>query len=514
MQRATRVALAALLCLPPVSATALPLKDYDAHPGDTLELFVAGSSAQDSGLQNMFRLMCEPDSLDVYRTGDGAVRLLFCRTRHGAGALRGFPEGQKIAFHKSSVGGSGSGVGPLIQRTPVEFLDVRDLRAHFAERCPDSQRVHYSADGALIAYTEHECASPASHREIPDAGVSDVDPQFLLGSYRLSADAIEVLSVHHANAFIFGVPVSVGLRNALQAARFAPEDDCNPGNPRYFDSVPAGHGTQVARGESEQCMPSLSQPQLAGMFSGRLTRWHQIMTPGGVPLAAHDAQSGQIRTPPGVRSPNDDRVYVCRRVDTSGTQAAYEMFFLHQRCTNGVSSFVNTGDNVFVGSLSSDVPGCLTALDEKNVWAVGILSTETVESKKDRWRFIKMDGVAPTLFNTYNGRWTFFVEQSYQWRNERSGQELRGAKFALMSRIGTALGDPTIIRDLNRGFRHVWGSAGIVALSDPGWDTPPVRPTPGSPVVAESVDELPILAVKHDANNCGAVIAEYPTVIP
>jgi len=69
-----------------------------------------------------------------------------------------------------------------------------------------------------------------------------------------------------------------------------------------------------------------------------------------------------------------------------------------------------------------------------------------------------MDGVAPTLFNTYNGRWTFFVEQSYQWRNERSGQELRGAKFALMSRIGTALGDPGIIRDLDRGFRLAWGS--------------------------------------------------------
>jgi hypothetical protein len=125
-----------------------------------------------------------------------------------------------------------------------------------------------------------------------------------------------------------------------------------------------------------------------------------------------------------------------------------------------------------------------------------------------------MDGVAPTLFNTYNGRWTFFVEQSYQWRNERSGQELRGAKFALMSRIGTALGDPMIIRVLNRGFRHPWGSAGIVALSDPGWDMPPVRPTPGSPVDAEAVDELPILAVRHDSNNCGAIISEYPTVIP
>jgi len=515
MQRFVPFGLAALLWLPASVGVGLPLKDYDARQGDTLELFVAGSSAQDNGLQSMFRLICEAETLDVYRTGGGAVRLLFCRAKRGAGALRGFPEGQKIAFHKSSVGGSGSGVGPLVQRAAVEFLNVRDLRTHFAERCPSAKRTQHSADGALIAYEEFECSNPSPDRQVPDAGVSDVDPQFLLATYRLAPDAIDVLTVHHANAFIFGVPVNLGLRNALQSARFAPDDPCNPGNPRYFDSVAAPRGAQIPRGESEQCMPSLSQPQLAGIFSGRLTRWHLLMTPGGLPLATRDAQSGQIRAAPGVRPPSDDRVYVCRRVDTSGTQAAYEMFFLRQRCTTGVTPFVSAGDNVVVGSVSSDVPNCLNALDEKNFWAVGILSTETVESlKKDHWRFIKMDGVAPTLFNTYNGRWSFFVEQSYQWRNDRSGQELRGPKLALMSRIGTALGDPGIIRTLNQGFRHPWGSAGLVALSAPGWDTPPVRPTPGSPVDPSVLDELPILAVRHDANNCGAIISEYPTVIP
>ena len=62
-------------------------------------------------------------------------------------------------------------------------------------------------------------------------------------------------------------------------------------------------------------------------------------------------------------------------------------------------------------------------LADKNVWAVGILSTESVETDNDRRRFIELDGVAPTLCNTYNGRWTFFIEQSYQWRNERSAPD-------------------------------------------------------------------------------------------
>ncbi|MBV8145023.1 MAG: hypothetical protein JO184_08450, partial [Gammaproteobacteria bacterium] len=376
-KRVTRFCLAALLALQPLLAVALPLSEYAARKDDTLELFIAGSSAQDSGLQNMFRLICEANTLDVYRAS--GVRLLFCRTKRGAAALRGFPQGEKVAFHKSSAGGSGSGVGPLIQRTAVDFLNIRDLKTHFDQRCPSAKRTQYSADGALIAYTEHECANPTPDHQVPDAGVSDVDPQFLLGTYNLAPEAIDGLSVHHANAFIFGVPVSLALRNALQSARFPQDDACNPANPQYFDVVSGAHGTNVPRGESEQCMPSLSQPQLAGMFSGRLFRWNQLMTPNGSPLTARDPQSGQVRAAPGIHAPNDDRVYICRRVDTSGTQAAYEMFFLHQRCTSGVSPFVKTGDNVFLGSVSNDVPSCLAALDEKNLCGVDILSTETVE---------------------------------------------------------------------------------------------------------------------------------------
>src|SRR5271166_1413959 len=124
-----------------------------------------------------------------------------------------------------------------------------------------------------------------------------------------------------------------------------------------------------------------------------------------------------------------------------------------------------------------------------------------------------MDGVAPTLLNTYSGRWPFFVEQSYQWRNDRAEQPLQGSKLALMAQIGLQLGNPSIIRDLNRGFRHVWGSAGLMALSDSSSKVPP-RPAPGKPVNESAVDDNPILAVRHDSNNCGAVVAQYPTVLP
>ena len=502
-----------LMWLPTVG-WALPLNEYHARQGDTLDLFVAGSSAQDKTLQRLFRLICETNTLDAYLADGGNVRLFFCRTKSGPAALPGIAAGQKVAFHKSSIGGSGGGVGPLIQRTAVNFFNVLDIRSQFDKRCPPEKRTQHAAEGALIAYTEYECTNPVPDHEVPDAGISDVEPRFFLSAYHLAPDAVDELSVHNANAFIFGVPVSLKLRDALQSARFAKDDSCNPANPRYAELVELNHGSRAKRGETEACMPSLSRAQLAGIFAGVLTDWGQIVNPQGWPLAAKNSRTGQITSPPGVRPPSDERVYICRRVNTSGTQAAYEMFFLNQRCTPGVPPFVESGDNVFQGSITSDVTSCLTQLDQRNEWAVGILTTENVESiRDDHWRFIKMDGVAPTLLNTFNGRWPFFVEQSYQWRNEHSEQPLQGPKLALMAQIGLQLGNPAIIHDLNRGFRHVWGNAGVMALSNAGMSIPP-RPLPGKPVDSAALDDNPILAVRHDSDNCSAVVAQYPTALP
>jgi hypothetical protein len=507
--------LVAVLCTcVPALAWALALSEYRAQPGDTLDLYVAGSSAQDNGLQRLFRLICAPNSLDVYRSNGGNVRTFFCRIKSGPGAWPGMQEGQKVAFHKSSTTGSGSGVGPLIQRTPVDFLNVTEIRTQFDKRCPADKRTEHPAEGDLTAYTEYECLNPTPDHQVPDAGVSDVEPRFFLNAYHLAPDAIDVLSVHNANAFIFGIPVSLKLRDALQGARFPKTDACNPANPHYADLIDVKYGGRVKRGESEPCVPSLSRAQLAGIFAGVVADWAQIVNPQGYALAAKNAHSGQISSPPGVRAPSDERVFICRRVSTSGTQAAYEMFFLNQRCVPGVRPFLDSGDNIFQGSVTGDVKSCLTQLDQRNVWAVGILTTESVESvSDDHWRFIKMDGVAPTLLNTYNGRWPFFVEQSYQWRNERSDQPLQGPKLALMAQIGMQLGNPAIIRDLNRGFRHVWGASGVMALSDSSSKVPP-RPMPGKPVDEAALDENPILAVRHDSNNCSAVVAQYPTVLP
>jgi len=507
------ICVVTLALILPQAVTGLPLSDYHVQKDDTLDLFVSGSSAQDNTLEQMFRFICEPNSLDIYRSNGGNVRLLFCRTPTGARAIPGFPSGQKVAFHKSSIGGSGSGVGPLIQLAPVEFLNVADIRSHFEERCPLAKRRRYAAEGTLSAYTVSDCVNPSAAHEVPDVGISDVEPRFFLDLYHLAPNAVDALKVINVNAFIFGVPVTLSLRNALQAARFVRGDPCNPANAHYADLVSIDKRTRAKRGETERCMPGFTRAQVAGIFAGTITHWTQILTPVGYPLATQDPKTGRVSVPPGLDPPSDDHVYVCRRVDTSGTQASYEMFFLNQRCVPGVHPFVESGQEIFMGSGTADVKVCLNQLDRRKLWAVGIMSTENVAStEEDRWRFVKMDNVAPTLLNTSSGRWPFFVEQSYQWRNERAERPLTGPKLGFMAQIALQLKNPAIVRIIDRDFRHAWGHAGVIALSGDG--IVPPQPSPGRPVDEAEIAEFPVLGVTHEGNNCGAVLAQYPTTLP
>lgn len=506
------VVLALGCMLGPVTAPALPLTEYQAKSGDTLDLYVAGSSAQDETLERLFRVICEPNSLDIFRADGGNSRLLFCRTHGGAAALPGLPAGQKVALFKSSAGGSGSGVGPLIQRTPLPFLNPADLREHFDVRCPKAGRVAHDAEGSLAAYTEYACDNTVPAKVVPDVGISDIEPRFFVSLYHLTPKDAEVLTARSANAVIFGIPVTLGLRNALQAAEFARTNPCHPSHPRYTEPVDIG-GASVPRSETEPCMPGFTRAQLAGMFAGTLKTWDQVLSVQAYPLAQQKAPGAPIEAAPGVVPPADVQIHVCRRVDTSGTETAYEMFFLNAHCASGVRSMVPAGPTVFLGPGTSDVKYCLNELDRRKVWAIGIMSTENVEKLgEDRWRFVKMGGYAPTLFNSYSGRWSLFVEQSYQWRGEHAQQPLSGQKLSLIAQLGARLGNPAVIRSLDRGFRHPWGYGGVMGLSSTGAGPP--LPTPGKPLDEAAVIANPVLAVSRDQNSCGRTLAVFPTPLP
>lgn len=507
-------AAAACLCAS-LALQAFPVSDYHAAPDDTIEFAISGSSAQDNTLERLLRSTCLDGSLDIYRAG-GNQRAMLCRLPAKAGGIANIREGQKIAILKSSVGGSGYGVGPLITRRPLEFINLEDLKANLAQRCPAARTKAQPGDEAVQGYTEHQCSNPKPAFKVPDIGISDTEPQVFASDFGLGPEQFAKLVVRNANAFVFGVPVSLGLRDALQAAQFPADNPCHPSHPGHAGKIVNDAGDSVPVGESEACMPSLNRAQIAGIYAGTLTDWSSIVNAQGYPLASVAADSGSIVSPPGVEPPADSRIFLCRRVDTSGTHAAYEMFFLNARCTPGVSGFAKSSPTVQLGSGTSDVKFCLKDRDRRKLWAVGLFSTENVAKPDDAYRFIKVGNVAPTLLNATSGRWDFFVEQTFLWRGDRSEEPLTGTKLLLVEYFATEAGTPEIIRDLNRSFRHPWGDGGVLALNTNGFRPP--FPSPGKPLDAAMVRENPVVALTRAAqgssNSCAPPLANFPTVAP
>jgi hypothetical protein len=492
-------------------------------PAPQIELYISGSSAQDEALENLVRLsadiagapaLCEPGTLDIYRgsLGGTANRVFYCRTSH---AVSGVRAGLRLAIYKSS-GGSGDGVTPVAAATPLPFLDLARLPQR--PTCQSGKTVPATTE--LVAYVNHTGCDEAARLARPRAGLSDVNPELVGG---ISAP----LTVRPQNQIVWGLPVSKNLRNALQTIQGL-----------VSSSVP--HDDPLR--DTEQAMPSLARAQVAALFSGAIHSWDQFYDPNGAPLTksallapgpprdpdASGASPGAYRPDPAIGA----SVYICRRIAASGTQAAYEVHYLRARCEANALTFVTPNDgsnltsggdanrlvrvlrptgNVFAGVGTADVRDCLDAHSQFNRWAVGLLSTENVGNNGNRkFRYVKVDGVAPTLFNAYDGRWSHVTEQSMQWRKSFDPSLTSTPEGRVLEFVATNLGLPKVIAALNSGFVHSWGQGGYLAPASSAF------PSPKPPVTAETLRLNPVGSLSMSIgrlDDCHEPVVVRPAVL-
>lgn len=223
-------------------------------------------------------------------------------------------------------------------------------------------------------------------------------------------------------------------------------------------------------------------------------------------------------------------MYVCRRIASSGTQASYEVHYLRARCEASAPTFVVPNDgsdlnkggdatrlvriahpagNVFAGIGTEDVRQCLDAHAQFNRWAIGILSTESVGNNGNRkFRFVKVDGAAPTLLNAYLGRWPHITEQSMQWRRSFDPSLKTTDEGRILEFVAVNLGQPRAIAALNSGFIHPWGQGGYLAPATGSF------PAPVPPVTAELLRTNPVGSLTRSLgrlNDCGEPLVVRPS---
>lgn len=412
------------------SAFALSPAQYQVTAGDTAELFISGATAQEAGLRNTLARMCTVGSLDVYQFSN--QQAAFC-TINKTVVTGSIPASvTKMVVYKSGVGGSGNGIGPVADSGALQFISLAALKATPALVGASSAIAAVAPTApdtiGIPAYNRVDVSTSATQNVVTEAGFSDVEPKLLGGT----STQISKLKVVAPNVLLIGVPVTIAARNALQQAQ----------------SLTVGSD---AVGD----MPSLRKDLIASVYTGNITSWSQL----GATLA-------------------DPTIYLATRVESSGTQKSFNVNITGAACSANVQPVLagtgtaadctsaTPGATVVAGSGSGDVTACLAGHQANSRGAFGVLSMEFVPAasgSNSGYRYIKIDGFAPTLTNVVNGNYNHWVEPTFQYRKAPGSPVLSGVKQIIADRIVTQLGAEAVITSLDNAFVQPFGRSGLLA---------------------------------------------------
>jgi hypothetical protein len=439
-----------------------------------LEIFASGASAQDSNVESLFSELCVSGTLDVYYDNVNPAkpganhRAYFC-TLDGAKVTGLDNSNPRVLFHKRSAGGSAYGVNTLLDGAAISAMVVR------AANCKLDPAETVTVNGKPI----YRCSANEGTSDVvsvaSDVGVSDVNPTMFRALNTPAGfkdvvikDVNTKLVVQSGGALVFGVPVTKSLRDALQRAQIAQErlpSDCAEGD------------------DTARCMPSLSRYQIASLFSGKVGKWSNFKVidaqGNSLPLTSY-AKGTELGT--------DQKVYLCRRVRGSGTQTQFNAKFLNYPCAGTAGLAPTEVNNALAGPVtilnsgSGDVDICLDDFNNGTnngksnakllkAWAIGVQSTERNNDLKYGYRFIKVDGVAPTVEEAVSGRYMDFAEVTWQWLKPAYAGPT-GDKLKIIQKIAKDAGRPNILGGINAKLVHPFGHGGYAAVSSAGWTVP------------------------------------------
>ncbi len=470
----------------------------EVHTGASVDFVVniGGATASTKTIRDIVRNNLCASDIDTYEVNKHWVVACVVDSKYNVGTVT-----PRVLFRKADDGSS-TGVIDLDKSLPLPMTipDNSCTSSGTDEWDCTSSRVTVAATNAQNVNT------------IPDIGTSDVEPALFVGSLAGSKGDFtnqSGLSVFPLAGLNFGIVATTSLRNTLQNMQF-----------------PTKVSWTVDERESEQYMPSLSSAAIRSIFSGQVTGWTQIQNGSGQNLfsflSAGDA-------------PTSATVSICRREPGSGTHATIAANVLGTNCAAGATapmvSLLGGGSATSAPTVtetngSGDMTDCLNAMQSGNPvpgdyegsavptgkrWAFGYQSvekgavtvvggvakkSEDITEDADGFRFIKIDGYAPTLDNMHRGLYYNFSQSTIQIRGGADGAPVWNdsivafgaeSQAALMfADMANLLGDATNLVAINAGskFDHSWKNVQGGWLGDPNntLNTPDLALTGTNPV--------------------------------
>lgn len=441
----TKLAIAVAATFVAGQAFAAPVSQADvisARSAGTLkETWISGASAPTFNVFDGFASGCDANSLTIFTSNTAAGKPGSIGDYSAYACTR---SNVVTVLYHTAAGGSFNAYAPHLPSSLGLAPDGSTLPA-VLQRVKNVGTVSCSGDGVYTptnspAYltggsttipvkfgcTRNTAASLAdSAPSLPAGGFSDVEAKLWGysiqgGGYGTESDA----NVSQA----FGVIVTTKLYRALQVKQgiYASTTAANDGDASY----------------SPANAPNITSSQYAAIIQdggGYQTDWSPIL-----------GSTGTGKT-----------IKLEKRVETSGTQASSNAFFLNKPCASGAPQGQLFPATASVGGLvvtqqsgTSSVKTAMTThnTDASQNFAIGVVSLENTPATD--YKFVKIDGVHPEAGDTTNARATM-MDGSYKFVMEMKSFVATTASTsdaALINAIKTRLGNPAVCTDVGRGM--------------------------------------------------------------
>lgn len=501
MNNSTKLTAAIALLLGSQAAFALtPWQDSTPD----LVIYTSGGAAQDKAYGEVVKkTLAAEGTLDIFddvnpKNGNVGSRwtsyYFIGNDKLGAGL-----QGKKILLEKRIAGAAGYGVVPVVGKVPIEHLNILGAKA-----------ADWTANGEGQWKAEITSSNGSKYltKKVSDAGFLGIDPNSLLKpnteNYPTPVNEVitgkpepkwptnikavpNLFSIIPTGGLVYGVGVTQDLYQVLQVAQ------------KRAGILPS---TAKVGGYSDADLPTLNRNVLGSFFAGKIGNWEQfkfvdktdgdkvksLLDPDVLKEAGVSAppKNSEKLTPVGVGRRNNGAaigaVAYAKLLNYPGVAGSIAPAkATPNKATDEdaslpiVKSPTGTSDT---GNLLKDWQNGTNVSGYNNVvdgagnarrWGLAFNSADRNNAVKadgtggDAWRYIKVDGYAPTLENVAAGNYPLWAEGAFLYGKKNANDKNWESKTKLLKALADDLGSPTVANLVNT--TQAWGKTGIFATT-------------------------------------------------
>lgn len=485
------------------------------HGLPEVKIFTSGGAAQDRAIEEAIKFgLAQDGTLDVFQDVDGTRkgRRFLGYYFTGKNTLTNGLAGKRIYIAKRSLGAAGYGVVPLAGNVGLDNLDISlsssngTLGSSQAGAWTLESGTTNLWNGAITATGSNSGQSAWSNylvqNQLSDGGFTGVDAPSLLKpgteNYpelvkeastnantagwptNLTAASLASNSITRVptGGLVYGIGVPLDFYKVLQVAQ------------AKSGLLPADTLSNLGKYNDEKYIPTLSSDFLASLLAGKIKDWGDVKFEDKLNnTGIHALTEASVLQDAGVSAPYRTKVFIGRRNQGAAIGAVGYAKLLGYPYVEGAAApasstnlaFLDTGtqapiakspgganatDSLLIdwqnGTNTSGFNPSSTTAAPKKYWGFAVNGGDRNANTSQPWRYVRIDGAAPTIANVANGSYSYWAEGEVLIR---PASAIGADKVAALQAFASALGNVAVAKTVNTNAVLPFGQSGVFATT-------------------------------------------------